>query len=257
MKFRQDRFGPHWNKRFVIFWNNRNARRKMSGDIIDVFSQFSKQVGSENCVLFLQTQTKDPEGQDLIAVAQKLGVEQNMIVSESRVSTEDLNMFYNTADCTINIANNEGFGLGTLESLMCGTPIVAHMTGGLQFQLGDWWEGRTDFSNQADMTAVAKKKWERRQGKWFGIPVFPASRACTGSQPIPYIYDDRVAHGDVVAALKQLYAMGRRARKELGAEGREWALQTFNWDKLNSAWPEIIEQAIRDHKKPQPRVVTL
>jgi glycosyltransferase involved in cell wall biosynthesis len=46
---------------------------------------------------------------------------------------------YNCADCVINISNNEGFGLGTLEAIFAGTPIVVNMTGGLQFQIGDWW----------------------------------------------------------------------------------------------------------------------
>ena len=39
---------------------------------------------------------------------------------------------YNIADVTINMASNEGFGLGTCESLMCGTPISVNVTGGLQ-----------------------------------------------------------------------------------------------------------------------------
>ena len=43
--------------------------------------------------------------------------------------------FYNIADVTINISDAEGFGLATLESLSCGTPIIANMTGGLQEQV--------------------------------------------------------------------------------------------------------------------------
>jgi len=257
MAFRQQRLGPHWNKKFIVFWNNRNARRKMSGDVIAVFAKFAAEVGKENCALFMQTQTKDPEGQDLIAVAQNFKIDTNLIISEARVTPEDLNMFYNAADVTINIANNEGFGLGTLESLMCGTPIILQMTGGLQFQIGDWWEGREDFSDQDDMTKTAKLLWQKKAGKWFGVPVFPASRSCTGSQPIPYIYDDRVSHEDTVRALKKMYEMGRPARKVLGAEGREWALNTFNMDKMLSSFDEIIEDAIATHKKPEPRIITL
>ena len=37
-----------------------------------------------------------------------------------------LNEIYNIVDCTINIANNEGFGLTTAESLMSGTPIIVN-----------------------------------------------------------------------------------------------------------------------------------
>ncbi len=256
LAFRRQRFGPHWNRKFMVFWNNRNARRKMSGDVLDIFAQFARRVGIENVVLLMQTQTKDPEGQDLIAVAKKFRIDSNLMVSEQRVSAEDLNMFYNAVDVTINIANNEGFGLGTLESMMSGTPIVVHMTGGLQFQIGDWWEGRNDFTDQDDMTATAKRKWRNREGKWWGIPVFPASRSCTGSQPIPYIYDDRVNHGDVVAALVQAYEMGRAARRELGLRAREWATRMFNMESMVGSMDRIIGEAIAEHRRPEPRFVT-
>lgn len=257
MNFRRQRLGPHWDKKFIIFWNNRNARRKMSGDVISVARKFADQVGMNNVSLFMQTQVKDPEGQDLLAVGKKLGFDGNMIVSEARVSPEDLNMFYNSADVTINIANNEGFGLGTLESMMAGTPIVLHMTGGLQFQIGDWWEGLTDFSDQDKLTSIAKGKWARKEGKWWGVPVFTVSRSCTGSQPIPYIYDDRTCHEDVVVALRKLYDMGRIKRKELGVESREWAMHTFNMKSMLNSFDYIVESTITNYTKPQPKFVTL
>ena len=257
MAFRQARLGPHWNKKFIVFWNNRNARRKMPGDVIETFAKFAEQVGKENCAIFMQTQIKDPEGQDILALAQHFFVEKNLIVSEQRVSPEDLNMFYNAADATINISDAEGFGLGTLESLFAGTPIIVHMTGGLQFQIGDWWEGRSDFTSQDEMTEFAKKKWQRKEGKWFGVPVFPASRACTGSQIIPYIYCDRVAHDDVVKALKKVYEMGRPARKELGLQAREWAMKNFDMNTMIKSFDEVITDAIESHKPPQTQVISL
>ena len=36
------------------------------------------------------------------------------------------------SDVTVNISDAEGFGLATLESLSCATPIIVNMTGGLQ-----------------------------------------------------------------------------------------------------------------------------
>jgi len=250
MKFRQQRLGPHWNKKFILFWNNRNARRKMSGDVVGIFAKFAERVGKENVALFMQTQSKDQEGQDLIAVAQQFKIESNLIMSEQRVSPEDLNMFYNVADVTMNIANNEGFGLGTLESLMCGTPITLQMTGGLQYQIGDWWEELKDFTDQEQQTALAKKKWAKKEGQWFGVPIFPASRSCTGSQPIPYIYDDRVSYEDSINALNKLYEMGRPARKELGLRGRDWAMKTFNWNRLHADFAQVVEETLAGWKPP-------
>ena len=80
---------------------------------------------------------------------------------------------YNMGDVTINISDAEGFGLATLESLSCGTPILVNMTGGLQEQV-------TDGEN------------------WFGIGIEPTSKAVIGSQEVPYICEDRVSKEDFI-----------------------------------------------------------
>ena len=54
----------------------------------------------------------------------------------------ELNWNYNIADVTINIANNEGFGLATAESIKAGTPIIVNVTGGLQDQCGFTKDGK-------------------------------------------------------------------------------------------------------------------
>jgi len=247
-KFKDDHYGPHKDKKFIVMWNNRNARRKQTGDVIASFAKFAEKVGKENVALFMHTACGDPEGQNVTAVADKFNISKNLIISEQKVHAEQLNSYYNAADCVINIASNEGFGLGTLESLFAGTPIIVHMTGGLQFQIGDWYEKIKDFSNQDKMTRGAKKLWKSGQGNWFGAPVFSASRSCTGSQQIPYIYDDRVSHEDTVEALIKLYNMKAKDRKELGLRGREWVCKTFSlkdmidkWDKLFSNTMEKFE----------------
>jgi len=256
-KFRRERFGPHADSKFIVFFNSRNARRKMTGDIIGSFAKFAKRVGPENATLFMQTQAKDPEGQDLTAVANRFGIDSRLMISEQRIEPNVLNMFYNASDITVNLSNNEGFGLSPLESLMCGTPILVHMTGGLQFQIGDWWKGRVDFSDQDEMTADQKKKWNRKEGNWWGVPVFPVSRSCTGSQPIPYIYDDRFSDDDVVSGLVQLYNMGRLARKELGLRARPWAIENFNMARMVQSFDDLFRKSLVDHRRPQPRMVQL
>ncbi len=250
--FKRENFGPHKDRKFIVFWNNRNARRKQTGDVIACFAKFAEQVGKDNVALMMHTAPNDPEGQDIFAVAKCFGVE-HLIISENRVEPGVLNGYYNACDVTINIASNEGFGLGTLESVFAGTPVIVHMTGGLQFQIGNWWEGRTNFGDQDDMTAVARRKWKQREGIWTGIPVFPASRSCTGSQQIPYIYDDRVSHEDVVKALIQLYEMGRHTRRAMGAEGSAWANRMFSMDKMIRSWDQTLGEQIDKHGKKGPR----
>lgn len=246
--FKKDSYGPHAMKRFVLMWNNRNARRKQTGDVVASFAGFAKVVGKENVALFMHTQPGDPEGQDVLAVAKKYGVDDALIISDQRVPAELLNKFYNVADCTINIASNEGFGLGTLESLFSGTPILVHMTGGLQFQVGDWYSDIEEFSDQEKLYSVARKRLNSVKHQWFGEAVFPSSRSCTGSQPIPYIYDDRVNHRDVVDGLVRLYRMGRDKRKQLGLRGREWAKQNFSMDSMIGQWDLTLQAQIEKHR---------
>jgi hypothetical protein len=107
------------------------------------------------------------------------------------------------------------------------------------------------------MTADQRKRWARKDGNWWGVPVFPVSRSCTGSQPIPYIYDDRFANSDVVSGLVQLYNMGRPARKELGLRAREWAIENFNTEQMISSFDDLFKKSLVDHRKPQPKLVQI
>lgn len=244
---RKEHFGPFADREFIVMWNNRNARRKMTGDVIESFNRFAKKVGRNNCALLMHTQAADPEGQDINAIVRKLGLESSFILSESRISPEQLNMMYNCSDCVINISNNEGFGLGTLEALYAGTPIVVNMTGGLQFQIGDWWCDLKDFSDQEKLTKIARSR--KSSHKWWGVPVYPATRNMVGSQAVPYIFDDRVNNDDVAEALEKVYRMGRVNRKKLGLEAREWATKQFGMDKLRDGWVSGLNKAINSHKE--------
>lgn len=243
-KFKRGRFGPHADKKFIVFWNNRNARRKMTGDVVAAFAKFAEKVGKENVALAMHTIVNDQEGQNIVEVARCFDIEKNLIISEERCPPDVLNGFYNACDITLNIANNEGFGLSTLESLMAGSPVLLQMTGGLQFQIGNWWEDLKDFTDQDKLTEIAKRAYKSKSSSFYGIPVFPASRSCTGSQPIPYIYDDRVSHEDVVKGLIQLYEMGREKRRELGKAGSVWAEKTFNMAKMISDWDSVLSEEI-------------
>lgn len=242
---RRKYYGPFASREFIVMWNNRNARRKMTGDVLESFARFAKRVGRDRTAILMHTAAGDPEGQDVNAVARKLGVHDLLILSEGRVTPEQLNLMYNCADCVINISNNEGFGLGTLESLYAGTPIVVNMTGGLQFQIGDWWQDQRDFQDQDRLTKIAKSR--RSSHRWWGVPVFPAARNLVGSQQVPYIYDDRVNDDQVADALEKLYRMSRPARRKLGAEAREWAVKTFSMQDMLSGWDTGLTAAMEQH----------
>tara|TARA_R110002110_G_scaffold225957_2_gene440117 strand:- start:37777 stop:39027 length:1251 start_codon:yes stop_codon:yes gene_type:complete len=202
--------------KFVCVWNNRNARRKQSGTLIYWFKEFLDRVGHDKATLIMHTDVKDVHGQDLEVIIHELGLTNGEVLfSREKVSAPDLALMYNMADLTINIADAEGFGLATLESLSSGTPILVNCTGGLQDQITD---GETSF----------------------GIGLQPSSKAIIGSQDVPFIYEDRLAKEDFLNAMLELYELGPEKRAELGRKGREWTLKMFNFDDFVDSWDQLF-----------------
>ena len=207
-----------WDKenRVLFFWNNRNARRKMSGSVLWWFKEFLDEVGHDKASLIMHTDPKDVHGQDLEAMSSHLGLEDGqLIISTDKIPSNILSLLYNTADCTINISDAEGFGLATLESLSCETPVIVNMTGGLQFQVTDGKE-------------------------WFGIGIEPTSKAVIGSQGVPWIYEDRITKEDFISALKEIFYMSPEERAELGKKGRAHVDKNFNFEDFKENWVNFM-----------------
>ena len=209
--------------KFVFFWNNRNAKRKLAATVIYWFNKFLDKVGRDKAILLMHTHPKDPNGPNLEAVISKFNLDNGEVLfSSSQVSDQDLAGMYNMVDCTINIADAEGFGLGTLESLACGTPIIVNMTGGLQEQVTD--------------------------GKgWFGVGVEPSSKVIVGSQNVPYIFEDRVSEQDVVAAMEKMFNLDKKELKKIGKAGTKHVLTHYSWKKFTERWPELIKEVHEKH----------
>ena len=221
-QFKQDNFKDDKDK-FMVVWNNRNARRKQSGSLIFWFKKFLDKVGHDKAVLIMHTDTKDPNGQDLDAIITELGLTDGQVkFSREKVPPHALSLMYNAADVVINISDAEGFGLATLEALSCGTPIIVSMTGGLQEQVTDG-------------------------EKWFGIGIEPASKAIIGSQEIPFIREDRLDEDDVVNALLKMFEMSAEERQELGQQGIEHVKKNYSFEVFNSAWVEFVDEVLEEN----------
>lgn len=122
----------------------------------------------------------------------------------------------------MNVHNcNEGFGLGTLESMYCGKPIIALKTGGLTRQV----------VNPVDGTVN-------------GIALDPDARDMVGSQMVPYIFEDHVSNEKVAAAILELYEYGPARREEIGNMARQYALSEFDRAKMVSEWDKTLMDTI-------------
>ena len=130
--------------KFKILYSNRNIRRKQPGDVALAYKHMMDKLTPEqrkDCVLIFHTAPVDENGTDLESLCGKLLPEYPVIFTyrskkNGAFNDEEMNFLFNSSDIYINIASNEGFGLGSAEALTCGTPIVVNVTGGLQDQCG-------------------------------------------------------------------------------------------------------------------------
>jgi glycosyltransferase involved in cell wall biosynthesis len=140
-------------------------------------------------------------------------------VPNQNFNTEYINKLYNSADVYINLASNEGFGLGSCEALHCGTPIVVNVTGGLQDQCG-FKNNKGEYLTADDYVELGSnhRGTYLNHGEWVK-PVFPTNISCQGSPLTPYIFDDRCSFEDGGEALLEWYKVGPEERERCGELG--------------------------------------
>ena len=225
----QEKYGFDKYK-YKILYLNRNIRRKNPGDVAMAYKHMMDGLTPEqrkDCVLVFHTAPSDENGTDLRAVCRTLLPEYPVIFTYDiggPMNDDQMNFLYNSVDVYINMASNEGFGLGSLEALTAGTPIVVNVTGGLQDQCG--------FKNEKGEYLTAKDYIElgsnhrgeyKEHGEWVK-PVFPSNISLCGSPMTPYIFDDRCQYDNAGEALRYWYDMGKEARESAGETGRQWVL---------------------------------
>lgn len=210
-------------KKKIFFWNSRNARRKLSGTLIWWFKEFLDEVGHDKATLLMHTDARDQHGQDLPHIMERLGLtDGQVLLSTNKVSPDELAHMYRAADYTIGISDAEGFGLSTLESLTCGTPIIVNMTGGLQEQV-------TDGTN------------------WFGWGIEPVSKTVIGSLQVPYIYEDRISQKDFNSTMKKALKLSKPKYDKLSKMCIQHVENNYNFEQFESSWVNLMDEIVEKH----------
>jgi glycosyltransferase involved in cell wall biosynthesis len=225
-ELRRGHFGPRadW---FIGLWVNRNAGRKLPSDVMEAWKLFldklEKEEGHRKALLVMHTDPEDQEGPNLHMVQELLGLQNNVIFSTNKVEFQQMNLLHNMADCTVNIAKNEGFGLSTLISLQCGKPIVALKTGGMTRQVVD-----------------------HRDGTELGVAIEPVTRKLVGSQMVPYIYEDFASQEDVANGLMKLYRMTPEEKANFKERALSYVKEEFSYEKMISEWDRTLSETIHE-----------
>ena len=230
-KFRQfqEKYGLDEYK-FKVLYLNRNIRRKCPGDVALAYKHMMDKLTPEqrkDCVFVWHAAISDDNGTDMRAVCQELLPDYPVIFTEDisgPMNDEEMNFLYNAVDVYINMASNEGFGLGSLEALTVGTPIVVNVTGGLQDQCGFKKEDGSYLTADDYVELGSNHRGKYKElGEWVK-PVFPSNISLCGSPQTPYIFDDRCQYEDAGEALLEWYNEGPEKREEYGEIGRKWVL---------------------------------
>jgi len=194
---------------FVLMFNSRNIRRKSVPDTLAAFKLFLDMLPkdkADKCAFVLHTQPIDEHGTDLYAVRDMLFTDEQcgqIYFSDQKQPADTMNLLYNSSDAVILLSANEGWGLSLTEAMMCGKPIIANVTGGMQDQMrfedkdGNWIEFDDKFCSNHYGTITSHGKW--------AYPVFPSNRSIQGSVATPYIFDDRADFRDAADKIKNIY----------------------------------------------------
>lgn len=227
--FKAGNFGTR-RDHFTALWVNRNATRKMPNDVLSGWKLFLDKLeqtrGHRNALLVMHTEPTDPEGPNLLAVTEQLGIWDNVWFSNQAQPFESMNMLHNACDTVINMAKAEGFGLSSLTNLTIGKPVISLCTGGLTRQVIDW-----------------------RDGTENGVALPVRVKSLVGSQVTPYIYEDFGSHEDLANALMRLYEMSPQDRENLSRKCQAYAEFEFNYDKVVADWDRTLSGTIETYKK--------
>ena len=228
LKDTRDRINNGVETDFTLLFNSRNIRRKSIPDTILAWKFFMETLTEDErkkCNFILHTDPISEAGTDLLAVINFLFPEKgagNLIISQQKLTRDQLNQFYNIADGVILLSSAEGWGLSLTEALLTGTPIIANVTGGMQDQMrfedkkGNW----IDFDENIPSNHRGTYK---KCGKW-ALPVYPTSLSLVGSPKTPYIWDDRCTPEDAAKQIRALYDMSKKDRKKIGKAGYDWVI---------------------------------
>lgn len=105
------------------------GQRKNFPEMFDAFSRFKKR--HPNAKLFAHTDPLRPDGINLIKVAERYGIINDIILSDVTMlelgyPTEMIADMYNTFDVLLMTTAGEGFGMPIIEAQACGVPVITN-----------------------------------------------------------------------------------------------------------------------------------
>jgi hypothetical protein len=137
---------------------------------------------------------------------------------------------------------------------MCGKPIIATVTGGMQDQMrfedetGQW----VKFTEEFGSNHRGKYK---KCGDW-AFPVYPSNLSIVGSIPTPYIFDDRAEPFDIANQIAHIWDIKQNnptEYKTICKAAREWVTSDESMMSATNMCKNVVEGIDETFAKWQPR----
>ena len=127
----------HLPENYILHVGRIDLKKKLTL-LVEAYALAKKIYGSgftDSLVLVGEVYQKSQD-QSLLPTIERLGLSKEVIFTGG-VPDVDLPSIYTGANVTVSASIHEGFGLSAVESLACGTPLIAYRAGALQEIVGD------------------------------------------------------------------------------------------------------------------------
>ncbi|HEX9092241.1 MAG TPA: glycosyltransferase family 1 protein, partial [Anaerolineales bacterium] len=127
----------HLPDSYILHVGRIDVKKKLTL-LVEAFARLSQLSCDNNSSHLVMVGEVYAKGQDneLLPLVEKLGLTKRVIFT-GKVPDEDLPPIITGARVTVSASVHEGFGLSAVESLACGTPLIAYRAGALQEAVGE------------------------------------------------------------------------------------------------------------------------
>lgn len=217
----RDSINPSKKFMFLFVGANHMLRKKIER-LLKAYTFLIKQSKQleDRIHLHLHTNPISPTGIDLLEIANRFNIQNNISFSFGNWSENALNILYSIADCQVSATSSEGFSLPVLEGFATGLPMIA-----------------PDCTSQTELIGVAEDP--TNSNKTIG------PRGLLAHIQADYMIQDLtyrslVDEYDLAEKMKELFN-NKKMIEKYGQNSVHFA-KNYTWEKICEQWDKLLKE---------------